>query len=233
LKLDQVHRALLDLSSYVDSLTKQIEGTKAGSDTSNLSATVTDLKLRLSGINTVANDAKEDIAAAKLEAQNPLLATLADEQASLAKVTAAIDEADKSIASIPPKVSEPVSPAHALWQAGFDLSRTGNAKGARDKYQAALKANPNYAPALNSLGVLEYGDGNYAAADALFQKTLATTPNYAAAQANHALVLLKLGDRYSARTAAQTALKNNPGYAPAIQVLSELDKLEKADPKKK
>lgn len=80
---------------------------------------------------------------------------------------------------------------------------------ARKYYQRALKANPNYAEAINNLGTIEYSKKNYRRAIGLYKRALRITPNSGSIYSN-------LGTGYFAR-------KNYKEATLAFQKALELD----------
>ncbi|MBI5545361.1 MAG: tetratricopeptide repeat protein [Deltaproteobacteria bacterium] len=87
---------------------------------------------------------------------------------------------------------------------GERLAANGDAAGAREAFQNAVKLSPGYAAALNELGILSVNDGKLPEAVEFFQSATVSDPGFALAQNNLGFTLRKLA-RYSEAIAAYKA----------------------------
>jgi tetratricopeptide (TPR) repeat protein len=100
----------------------------------------------------------------------------------------------ESLASSFQSIKEPVLAALSHFNAGTILEGCGQDKDAESEYQAALQANPNYAPAMANIGGLYYKRGNPTTAKTWFEKAIQADPTHAgAAWANLGAILYKEG----------------------------------------
>lgn len=220
--------AVSELSTYVDSLTKQIDRRKDDkNDLSDMVPLLDDAKERADTLAKKATIIDSDSVEAKFASASQALLDFDQFKTNLAAINSNINSAAKRIQEAPSKPNDPLAEPRRLWQAGYALANASDIAGARGKYNEALKRNPGYAPAINSLGVLEFDAGRYEQADDFFRRAIKEDPSYAPAHTNHALALRSLGDMRSARLAAETALQKRPGYAPAIRALTLIDNTSK------
>lgn len=89
-------------------------------------------------------------------------------------------------------------------------AQQGQGSVAEKNYQAAIKLNPRYAPALNNLGVLHARRGDHEKALALFDESLEVEPDYLDARHNRAAEYYRRGDHDTAVRALQRVVKRNP-----------------------
>jgi tetratricopeptide (TPR) repeat protein len=87
----------------------------------------------------------------------------------------------KGLAANFSRVSEPQLAAQAHFNAGTILESCGHDKDAESEYQAALSANPAYAPAMGNLGGLYYKQNNPSTAKMWFEKAIQADPTHAGA----------------------------------------------------
>ena len=162
-----------------------------------------------------------EIGAAMLT-DDELADTVTAQRARLDKVQQEIAKLAQDIAAKRTSAKDPAS-ASKLWVEGFALAAKGNADAAKKKYDEALKLNPKYAPAINSLGVLHYNAGRFQAADEQFQRAIKANAAYVPSYTNHALAMLQLGQPNEAKAAAEDALKRRPEDESALRILSKLN----------
>ena len=113
----------------------------------------------------------------------------------------------QSLASSFTSIKEPVLAAQAHFNAGTILEGCGQDKDAENEYQAALQANPNYAPAMANIGELYYKRGNPTTAKSWFEKAIAADPTHAgAAYANLGAILYQQGKQTGDRTLFREAI---------------------------
>jgi tetratricopeptide (TPR) repeat protein len=120
--------------------------------------------------------------------------------------------------------------ARAKWRQGYAEALHGNEVLARKHYQEALEVVQNYAPALNSLGVLEEKQRtaeSRASAIQYYKRALASQPEYVAALWNLGRIEYHYGDLAAARTFLEKMLELRPNDRGA-QLL--LNKIMNADP---
>jgi tetratricopeptide (TPR) repeat protein len=102
-----------------------------------------------------------------------------------------------------------------LWSLGYKAYTKNDRIGARDYYERALRADPNYAPALNSLGRLE-GDDKKSDERSWYERALKAKPNYAPAMNNLAIVEFESGQLDHAEQLAKQANSIRPGISTAL-----------------
>jgi len=222
-RLQELTASTGQLSAYVAFVANQVQQTTTANDFTEVIPLLDDASARAHAQLSVVDALATDITTSQLE-DDKLTKDLDAQRDALNKVVEVIQKIAQDIAAKPSKANDPLADARKLWQEGYALSAQGQAEPARLKYVEALKRKSNYAPAINSLGVLHYSAGRFQAADEQFQKAIAADPKYVAGYTNHALALIALGrPAAEARAAAEDALKRRPGYAPALNILSKLD----------
>ena len=105
---------------------------------------------------------------------------------------------------------------------GVVYERIGRLPEAREEYEAASKARPNWAEALGNLGIVQHRLGDNRTAEKTLREVLRADPNDARALNNLGVVLAALGQRDEAVQAYRSSLKVNPRYAQAIGNLAAL-----------
>ncbi|MGB7758633.1 MAG: tetratricopeptide repeat protein [Bryobacteraceae bacterium] len=93
-----------------------------------------------------------------------------EERADLYMARKMFREAIETYNRIEPKTPATLNMIGIAYQQQFDHAA------ARQYYERAIKARPNYAEAINNLGTLYYVQGNYRRATALYQRALALQP---------------------------------------------------------
>jgi Flp pilus assembly protein TadD/SAM-dependent methyltransferase len=107
------------------------------------------------------------------------------------------------------------SPAVTMVAEGNALSKQGRITEAMARYGAALRADPQYAPAHFNLGNLNYRAGEFAQALRNYQAAAGIRPQFPAAFVGMANALAGLGRTAEAIDSYRRALAINPGYAEA------------------
>ncbi len=121
-----------------------------------------------------------------------------------------INPADcKGLAANFTRISEPLLAAQAHFNAGTIVESCGYEKDAENEYQAALSANPAYAPAMANLGALYYKQNNPTTAKSWFEKAIQADPTHAgAAYANLGAILYQQGKQTGDRSLYDQAISN-------------------------
>jgi tetratricopeptide (TPR) repeat protein len=115
----------------------------------------------------------------------------------------------KSLAGNFKDIRDPQLVAQAHFNAGTILESCGYDKDAESEYQAALQANPAYAPALSNLGELYYKQGNPATARMWFEKAIAADPrNASSAYTNLAAIQFSQGKTNGDASLYKEAISN-------------------------
>jgi tetratricopeptide (TPR) repeat protein len=114
---------------------------------------------------------------------------------------------------------------------GLCRAHLGDAAGAVQAYEAAIAAEPGFAPPYYNLGSLKQEIGEIEAARALYNKVLTIDPNYSAALAALADLDAKAGRYPQARKLGEQALAINPNEFAAISAIASSD-LAGGDPAK-
>jgi tetratricopeptide (TPR) repeat protein len=96
------------------------------------------------------------------------------------------------------RVSRNAPTAARLFAFGWALDRSGDSGGAERYYREALELDPHHRKALNNLGVIHAGRGEFTKALELFSRLLAADPNDAAACSNARQAAMRLGVRHPA-----------------------------------
>lgn len=100
--------------------------------------------------------------------------------------------------------------AEVHWQHGMALRALGRTAEARAAYGRALAADPEHAPSLNNLGVLEAGAGDLASARRHLEEAVRVEPGFADAWLNLGVVRDQSGDPRGAATAVERAVALDP-----------------------
>jgi Tfp pilus assembly protein PilF len=87
---------------------------------------------------------------------------------------------------------------------------------AAKQYEAALKTDPEYGPALYNLAIIKTANGDDAGAILLYQRAGTANPTDANTQLNLGLLLYKTGDTAGADAAFRKAIALNPAIASRI-----------------
>ena len=82
-------------------------------------------------------------------------------------------------------------------------------------YNQVLKIDPNYAKALNNLGVIFQNQMNHEKAKECYEKAIEINPNYADALNNLGVVFKELRENQKAKECYEKAIEINPNYANA------------------
>ncbi|MBA3965303.1 MAG: tetratricopeptide repeat protein [Nitrospirales bacterium] len=91
-------------------------------------------------------------------------------------------------------------------------------KGAAREFEAAIKRDPNYVPALIALGDLNFKAGRWDDAESYYRKALAASPNDPVAANNLAMVYLTKGEKLEeTERLAKLALNQDSNLRPYIQ----------------
>lgn len=100
----------------------------------------------------------------------------------------------------------------------------GKLEAAVRHYQAAVRVNPAYVPALTNLGALLRRQGQLDEATTLYRHALAADPHYAPAHTDLGGILTEAGQTEEAMAHFQRALEADPRFAPAhLQLGSALE----------
>ena len=114
--------------------------------------------------------------------------------------------------------------AVALSAMGFLELERGNAAGARDLYEHALKINPLSNDVATNLGILEARAGNLRRAVELWNPAFARAPNRSAIGMDLAITFCAAGQKDIARKYVERVLQFNPDYHKAKSLLENLGK---------
>lgn len=87
---------------------------------------------------------------------------------------------------------------------------------AAEYYEAAIKADPQYGPALYNLAIIETSKGNKARAIDLYKRAITADPTDANANLNLGFLLFESGDRAGADAAFRKAIALNPALKQRI-----------------
>jgi tetratricopeptide (TPR) repeat protein len=110
--------------------------------------------------------------------------------------------------------------ARRLWNVGYESYLAGKSDRAQQKYEAAIDADPSYAPAYNSLGVIKHNNLDLDSAAQLYEKAIARDPGYLPVLVNYANLELMRKDAGKASELARRALALRPNYRPAKRILA-------------
>lgn len=141
-------------------------------------------------------------------------------QQSDANPKAAIDQVRVELAS--EERSTPAESAQATWSKGYGAYNAGRYDEAEKFYRQALKADPNFAPALNSLGRIAFAENDLATAENYFRESMGKQADYVPAINNLARIELRKRNYEEAERLVADSLRYRPGYAPAEQLLKEI-----------
>jgi predicted O-linked N-acetylglucosamine transferase (SPINDLY family) len=86
------------------------------------------------------------------------------------------------------------SEAEELYEAGLVLLRAGDLMGARERFEGALKANPNFAYPYNGLGLVAAGAGEDDEAMERYNAAIRLDPNFSSPYVNRGLIHHRRGD---------------------------------------
>jgi len=100
----------------------------------------------------------------------------------------------------------------------------GDNKSAHQYFDATLKENPKYIPAIVDLGFLNLTEGNVFAAEALYNKALLLDPDNEDALINMAGLYNYKGNPAEAKKLLQKIVKKNPNNKRAVEILKNLEK---------
>jgi tetratricopeptide (TPR) repeat protein len=118
--------------------------------------------------------------------------------------------------------SSPTQSAQAIWSKGYAAYNAGRYDEAQRHYQQALKMDPSFAPALNSLGRIAFAEKDLATAERYFREAIAKQADYVPALDKLARIELTRGHYAEAERLAAEGVRLRPGYAPAETLLKEI-----------
>lgn len=113
--------------------------------------------------------------------------------------------------------------ARRLWNDGWALFNQGNLSAARDKYTSSSRADPTYAPPLNSLGRLAETAGDHASAVRFYEQAVRLDGDYVPALDNLARARLEAGRVTEARTLITHALEVRPHHELSEALLRDIN----------
>ncbi len=226
---DKLARSARELSTYATLVADQVAKKPTGTDFAQVVPQLDDASARVVSLSESADTLLADMNQLMLD--QPLIQRVEAVQGELKAVTARLAGIASAIADKAAQAKDPQSEASRLWQEGYALA-SSDPKAAEKKYRDALSLNKNYAPAINSLGVLQLNAKSYYAALKLFEEAIVANPSYIASYSNRSLALLNLGDKPGARAAVELALQKQPSYAPALRVLDKLNQQDVPQKKK-
>lgn len=141
-----------------------------------------------------------------------------DEPAQTEIVKALVSEiAQKRPPAVP---ATPRETARELWRQGYALHLQG--KNGAVLYERAARADPTYAPAQNSLGVIAENSGDFAGAASRYEAALRLDPTYVPALWNLAKHRERQGQPEQAVDLAERILQLRPTYGDARNLVSRL-----------
>jgi Flp pilus assembly protein TadD len=101
---------------------------------------------------------------------------------------------------------------------GETYVKQGDNEGAAREFEASIKRDPNYVPALIALGDLKFESGTWDDAESHYRKALELSPNNPVAANNLAMVYLTKGERFEeTERLAKLALNQDSNLRPYIQ----------------
>jgi tetratricopeptide (TPR) repeat protein len=112
--------------------------------------------------------------------------------------------------------------ARQLWTQGYQTYLAGDRAQAKKLYQQANQLDPDYAPALNSLGRIAGEEGNTAEETRLYAEALKRDGKYVPALNNMAIVEYHKGNLDKAEQLATQALALRPGYTSSVEILRQI-----------
>jgi Tfp pilus assembly protein PilF len=149
-----------------------------------------------------------------------------DEQKRIAETLEAPKKTDAKLAEVKALMmnskTAPRAKAISLWNQGYAAFNAGDTQTAKKLYQQAKDTDPEYAPAVNSLGRLLYESGDIKAAQPLFEQAARIDPKYVPTIHNQALVAEKQGKHEQAIELNKRSLQLKPNYAPALSFKESL-----------
>jgi tetratricopeptide (TPR) repeat protein len=171
-------------------------------------------------------DTKDKLAAAKRQAETAQ-ENVADLNAALEPPAMALDPPATPAppALVPGTPPQPLSArerARSEWRAGQAARQKNQVAVAERHFQAAIAADPGYAPAYNSLGRLAAAHGDASAAEKLYRESLVHDPSYRAALYNLATLSEAMHGAKAALLPAQALLKLQPSDARSQNLVARL-----------
>jgi tetratricopeptide (TPR) repeat protein len=124
-------------------------------------------------------------------------------------------------AAAPPATSQRER-ARVLWAQGYEAYKAKNYERAEELYQNSHKADPTYAPAVNSLGNIALVRRDYVRSEKFFRDAAKLDPEYAPAAYNLVLVLDAQKRSEDAEAQLSEAVRVSPKYALRNQVESAI-----------
>jgi tetratricopeptide (TPR) repeat protein len=121
----------------------------------------------------------------------------------------------KQVLAAPSAEAEGKQVAAQLWSQGYQAYLAGHRDQAKALYLRALAADPNYAPAMSSLGRIA-GDEKQPDERSWYERALRADPNYVPALNNLAIIELEAGNPDKAYPLASKAEALRPGYSKAL-----------------
>jgi Flp pilus assembly protein TadD len=118
--------------------------------------------------------------------------------------------------------SEARNKARRFWNQGYERSLAGKTQLATRWYRQAIDADPRYAPAYNSLGIVEHNNGQLDLAAQFFGQAISCDPKYVPAYVNLAGLELMRNNPARARELAEKVLGIRPNYGPAKRILKSV-----------
>ena len=118
--------------------------------------------------------------------------------------------------------SEKATTPQELYNRAKIATAQGKIEEAKELYQAAIRANPEYGQALTGLGALFLTEKRSDLAEPLFEKALEVDPNHAAALINLAMIDQSRGRKESALEKLTRVIELNPDYGAARLNLGSL-----------
>lgn len=197
-------------------------------DVAKTSATLASLNSELDAKRRELTDAQ--VAVDQFRERNSELQRAVDsqevEQKQLAATLEAPKKTDAKLAEVKALVmsskTAPRARAVSLWNQGYAAFNAGDTQTAKTLYQKAKDTDPEYAPAVNSLGRLLYESGDIKAAQPLFEQAARLDPKYVPTIHNQALVAEKQGKHEQAIELNKRSLQLKPNYAPALSFKESL-----------
>src|SRR5579872_5477301 len=105
---------------------------------------------------------------------------------------------------------------------GMSYARQGRKEEARQYLEKAIQLRPNYADALNNLGVLFIQTRQYSEAEREFEACIQQAPDFDQAYLNLARLHVRLNEKEKARNDLQALLQKQPQHKIAQQMLQML-----------
>jgi tetratricopeptide (TPR) repeat protein len=114
-----------------------------------------------------------------------------------------------------PNMANKTREALALFNEGNQFYNTGRKQEALNKYEKALKLDPEFAPAYMHIGNIYSDQGSYELAHLAYEKARAVAPNYAGTYLNFAVTQYQQGNATDAEASFRVALSLYPSSAAA------------------